>query len=154
MPDTPEIRSGTVLGFDFGLKRIGVAVGTFELRLAHPLETIASELNAARFARIADLIGQWQPVLAVVGMPHHDEATVHEFAPTCLRFAHRLNGRFGIRVVWVDERYSSAAASMALNESGIFGRKQKLMLDQVAAQQILQHYFDEPGCAHELKRRQ
>ncbi|MHB1678631.1 MAG: Holliday junction resolvase RuvX [Sulfuriferula sp.] len=151
MPVTPEARRGTVLGFDFGLKRIGVAVGTFELCLAHPLETIASELNAARFARIAELIAEWQPVLAVVGMPHHDDGAMpHEFAPTCLRFAHRLKGRFGLKVVWIDERYSSATASMALNETGIFGRKQKLMLDQVAAQQILQHYFDESGCAHEL----
>ena len=145
---TPELSSGTALGFDFGLKRIGVAVGTFELRLAHPLETIASELNTARFARIASLIAEWQPVLAVIGMPHYDDGMPHPFAPTCLRFACRLKGRFGINVVWVDERYSSATASMALNETGVFGRKQKIMLDQVAAQQILQHYFDESGCAH------
>ena len=147
---TPEFSGGSVLGFDFGLKRIGVAVGTFELRLAHPLETIATEINTARYARIASLIAEWQPVLAVVGMPHHDDGLPHSFAPTCLRFAYRLKGRFGITVVWIDERYSSATASMALNENGIFGRQQKTMLDQVAAQQILQHYFDESGCAHEL----
>ena len=153
MPVTPDIKTGTVLGFDFGLKRIGVAVGSHELGLAHPLETIASELNAVRFARIGELIAEWQPVLAVVGMPQHDDASPHAFAPTCLRFAHRLQGRFGLSVVWMDERYSSATASMALNESGVFGRKQKSMLDQVAAQQILQHYFDESECAHEIKAR-
>ena len=153
MPGTRDLRKGTVLGFDYGLKRIGVAVGNHELGLAHPLETIASELNAVRFARIAELIAEWQPVLAVVGMPHHDDASQHAFAPTCLRFAHRLRGRFGLSVVWIDERYSSATAAMTLNENGIYGRKQKAMLDQVAAQEILQHFFDESECAHELGAR-
>ena len=139
--------SGSVLGFDFGLKRIGEAVGTLELKLAHPLETIAIETTAARFARIAKLIEEWQPALAVVGIPHRDHGA-HEFAPTCLRFAQRLRGRFGLSVALVDESYSSAAASSTLNESGIRGRQQKPMLDQVAAQHILQHYFDEPDHAH------
>ncbi|BBP02623.1 putative pre-16S rRNA nuclease [Sulfuriferula plumbiphila] len=139
--------SGSVLGFDFGLKRIGVAVGTLELKLAHPLETIAIETTDARFARIGKLIEEWQPALAVVGIPRRDDGT-HEFAPTCLRFAQRLKGRFGLNVALVDESYSSAAASSALNESGIRGRQQKSMLDQVAAQHILQHYFDEPDHAH------
>lgn len=139
--------SGSVLGFDFGLKRIGVAVGTLELKLAHPLETITIETTDARFARIGKLIEEWQPALAVVGIPHRDDGA-HEFAPTCLRFAHRLKGRFGLNVALVDESYSSAAASSTLNESGIRGRQQKPMLDQVAAQHILQHYFDEPDHAH------
>ncbi|ARU32648.1 Holliday junction resolvase RuvX [Sulfuriferula sp. AH1] len=150
MPDTLKCRAGTVLGFDFGLRRVGVAVGTLELALAHPLETISSEVNAVRFERIATLIGEWSPVLLVVGMPHHNDGTPHEFAPTCLRFANRLKGRFGLPVAWVDERYSSTAASMALTGSGVYGRKQKAMLDQVAAQQILQQYFDESESAHEL----
>ena len=139
--------SGSVLGFDFGLKRIGVAVGTLELKLAHPLETIAIETTDARFARIRKLIEEWQPALAVVGIPHRDDGA-HEFAPTCLRFAQRLKGRFGLKVALVDESYSSAAASSTLNESGIGGRRQKPVLDQVAAQHILQHYFDEPDHAH------
>lgn len=147
MSDTASLASGTVLGFDFGLKRIGVAVGTLELRLAHPLETIGGEANDVRFARIGTLIEEWQPALAVVGIPHRDDGT-HEFAPTCLRFAQRLQGRFGLKVALVDESYSSAAASSTLNESGIRGRQQKPVLDQVAAQHILQHFFDEPDHAH------
>ena len=150
MPDTHNRQSGAVLGFDFGLKRLGVAIGTLDLGLAHPLETITSEINTIRFERIAALISEWQPVLLVVGMPHHDDGAPHEFAPTCLRFANRLKGRFALPVVWVDERYSSTAASMALTTSGVCGRKQKTMLDQVAAQQILQQYFDETESAHEL----
>jgi len=104
--------SGSVLGFDFGLKRIGVAVGTLELKLAHPLETIAIETTDARFARIGKLIEEWQPALAVVGIPHHGDDSAHEFAPTCLRFAQRLKGRFGLNVALVDESYSSAAAKL------------------------------------------
>ncbi len=146
----PELVSGTLLGFDFGLKRVGIAVGTLELGLAHPLETISSEITNVRFARIAELISQWQPVALIVGMPQYDDGVPHEFAPTCLRFANRLHGRFGLPVFWVDERYSSVAASSALNEQGVRGRKQKIILDQVAAQQILQQYFDESDSAHEL----
>ncbi len=143
-------QNGTVLAFDFGLKRIGVAVGDGELGLAHPLETIQAEGNVARFARIAALIAEWQPVLVVVGMPTKDDGSEHELAPTCLRFARRLKGRFSLRVFWVDERYSSTAASMALNENGVRGRSQKQVLDQMAAQQILQLYFDEPAYVHEM----
>ena len=143
-----QLASGSVLGFDFGLKRIGVAVGTLELRLAHPLETLNSELTEARFKRIGELIAEWQPVLLVVGVPHHDDGHAHDFAPTCVRFANRLHGRFGLPYALVNESYSSAAASSALNQSGIRGRAQKPLLDQVAAQLILQHYFDESHHAH------
>lgn len=142
--------TGSVLGFDFGLKRLGVAMGTLDLGLAHPLETINSEINTIRFARIAELISAWQPVMLIVGMPQHNDGEPHPFAPTCLRFANRLHGRFGLPVLWVDERYSSVAASSSLNEQGVRGRKQKIMLDQVAAQHILQQYFDESESAHEL----
>lgn len=150
MSDTLKHTTGALLGFDFGLKRIGIAVGTFDLALAHPLETISSEINAIRFARIGTLIDEWKPVRLIVGVPHHDDGTPHEFAPACLRFAHRLKGRFGVPVAWVDERYSSTSASMSLSLSGVRGRQQKPLLDQVAAQHILQQYLDESESAHEL----
>lgn len=150
MQDTPDLQTGVVLGFDFGLKRLGIAVGTLDLRLAHPLETINSEINVVRFSRIDAIIKEWQPVRLILGMPHHDDDSPHEFAPACLKFGQRLKGRFRLPVLWVDERYSSTAASMALNMSGVRGRKQKAMIDQVAAQQILQQYFDESDSAHEL----
>ncbi len=146
----PELANGSVLGFDFGLKRIGVAVGDLEIGLAHPLETIHGEGNAERFTRIAELIAQWHPVLAVVGIPGHDDGREHVLAADCQRFARRLHGRFGMRVLGMDERYSSTAASQSLNENGVRGRRQKLMLDQVAAQHILQQYFDESECAHAI----
>lgn len=135
-------RSGTVLGFDFGLKRIGVAVGDLELGLAHPLTTVTGESNSQRFGAIEALLKEWQPALAVVGLPAHLDGAEHDMSARCRRFAHQLEGRFGLEVALVDERLSSAAASEDLNEIGVRGRRQKNMLDQVAAQRILQSYLD------------
>jgi putative Holliday junction resolvase len=135
--------SGTVLAFDFGKKRIGVAIGECGIGLAHPHLTIDDEKTESRFLAIAKLIETWQPVLFVVGLPTHVDGTEHELTHLSQRFARRLEGRFKINVAMVDERYTSLTASEMLREQGIKGRKQKAMLDQVAAQQILQSYFDE-----------
>ena len=135
-------RGGTVLAFDFGTQRIGVALGDLALGIAHPLVTINDAVTSRRFEVIAGLITQWQPVLLLVGLPVHADGTGHELTRLSRRFAHRLAGRFGIRAILVDERYTSDVASAVLNEAGVRGRKQKPVLDQVAAQQILQSYFD------------
>jgi len=141
---TAEV-SGTVLAFDFGTKRIGVAVGDTVLKLAHPLTTIHSEKNDQRFAMIQELIDNWHPVLFIVGLPSHSDGTAHEMTRLSQRFARRLAGRFNISVLLVDERYTSKTAGAALHQAGVSGKKQKQFLDQVAAQQILQSYFDESG---------
>jgi putative pre-16S rRNA nuclease len=138
-----QLRSGTVLGFDFGKKRIGVATGEIGIGVAHPLETVVSEKTEQRFTAIAELIRTWQPVVLVVGLPTHVDGTEHELTRLSQRFARRLEGRFKINVTLVDERYTSLVASEMLQEIGIKGRKQKSMLDQIAAQQILQSFFDE-----------
>jgi putative Holliday junction resolvase len=78
----------------------------------------------------------------VVGLPAHADGVEHEMSARCRRFAHQLEGRFGLKTVLVDERHSSTAASEDLNEAGVRGRKQKAVLDQVAAQRILQSYLD------------
>lgn len=133
----------TVLGFDFGLKRIGVAVGDRMIGVAHPLQTIQGESNEQRFGAIAALIKEWQPGLLVVGLPFHLDGSEHEMTLRCRRFSRQLEGRFSLPVALVDERLSSAAASQDLRETGISGRRQKVMLDQVAAQLILQTYLDD-----------
>ncbi len=150
MPDMPEqapafIAQGTLLAFDFGTRRIGVAVGNTLLRSANPLTTIDEEKTDARFARIAALLAEWQPCALVVGLPSNDDGTPHELTALCRRFANRLKGRFNLPVILVDERYTSLSASAALNEQGVHGKKQKPLIDQYAAQQILQAYFDEPS---------
>lgn len=142
-PVTRNPTTGTVLGFDFGLKRIGVAVGEIELGTVHPLATIAEVVTEQRFAAIAALIEEWRPVLLVVGVPSNLDGGEHELADTCRRFARRLQGRFALPVALVDEQFTSASASIALRDAGVAGRKQKAVLDQVAAQEILETYFSE-----------
>ena len=147
MPDgqSSSILSGTFLAFDFGTKRIGIAVGNNISGTARPLSTINDETTDVRFSTIAALLKEWQPVALVVGLPCNDDGTPHEMTALCRRFANRLKGRFDLPTILVDERYTSAAASSALDDEGIHGRKQKSLIDQYAAQQILQAYFDEPS---------
>jgi putative Holliday junction resolvase len=123
----------TILGFDFGIKRIGVAIGNSVLRTASPLAVIASIGNDARFGEIAALIRQWEPTLFVVGLPSHPDGTAHDMTARCRKFANQLHGRFSLPVVLVDERYSSAVISAKRGE----------VIDDRAASIILQQYFDE-----------
>ena len=147
MPDgmTAPILSGTLFAFDFGTKRIGIAIGNTISKTSQPLTTINDEKNETRFEVIAGLLREWQPAALVVGLPCNDDGTPHEMTAPCRRFANRLKGRFKLPTLLVDERYTSAAASSVLDEEGIHGRKQKTLIDQYAAQQILQAYFDEPS---------
>jgi putative Holliday junction resolvase len=134
---------GTVLGFDFGLARTGVAVGELETGSASPLLTINDATNAGRFAAITALLAEWRPVALVVGMPSHLDGTAHELAPRCQRFANQLQGRFGLPVMTCDERLTSSAAEASLKRSGHADwRTRKTHLDAVAAQIILQHFLD------------
>ena len=139
--------TGTLLAFDFGTKRIGVAVGNSIAHSTQPLVTLHGEQNEQRFLAIENLIKAWQPSALIVGLPSNDDGTPHELTRLCRRFANRLKGRFNLPVVLVDERYTSASASTQLTEMGVRGIKQKVMIDQVAAQHILQAYFDEPTMA-------
>ena len=133
---------GSVLAFDFGLKRIGVAVGDWENRLAHPLETISGDGNDARFGRIGALIQEWRPTQFVCGLPFSMDGTEHDLTRRARRFANQLSGRFGLSVSLVDERLTSFDADLRLREAGVKGSARKGLDDAVAAQQILQDFFD------------
>jgi putative Holliday junction resolvase len=133
--------SGTVLAFDFGERRLGVAVGELSLAITHPLETIVAGSDAARLEQIERLIMEWSPVLLVVGLPSHMDGTEHDLSKRCRRFALQLEHRFGIGIRLVDERLTSRAAGQSLAEAGVHGRRRKSMLDQVAAQHILETFF-------------
>ena len=124
------VSEGVALAFDFGLRRIGVAIGNGVTREARPLRTIAAD-RGERWQQIADLLGEWQPQRLVVGIPRHPDGTPHEMTARCERFARQLEGRFGLPVARVDERYSSAVAGAGGN------------VDARAAAVILQQWFDE-----------
>jgi len=126
----PERASRTVLAFDFGLKRIGVAVGEPELGTAHPLPGIA----APGFGAIERLVKEWRPATLVVGLPVAAQGE-HVLAGRVRRFARQLAGRFRLPVETVDERYSSVEA-----ESRLRGAKRR-PVDSVAAQILLEQYF-------------
>lgn len=132
---------GAVLAFDFGEKRIGVAVGEIELAIPHALTVIAVEDNDRRFAAIAALITEWRPARLVVGIASHADGAVHETGRLARRFGQRLHGRFGIEVDFVDERLTSLAAEAALREAGVRADKRAALLDAAAAAEILRNWF-------------
>ena len=135
----------TLLAFDFGLKRIGVAIGTRlngRLAAARPLTVIDAEANDARFAAIGALVAEWRPARLVVGRPLNEDGTPHEMTARCERFADQLRGRFRLPVEAVDERYSSLAAEEALRERGLGWKQRKAALDAEAALILLQDWSE------------
>jgi putative Holliday junction resolvase len=136
--------SGTLIAFDFGERRIGVAVGETSTRIANPLEAIDAVANDARFRRIGELVDEWRPAGFVVGCPKHESGDPHVVAKLAQKFARRLQARYNLPVVLVDETLSSAEA-----ESGLRGTRTRAArkgdVDALAAAVILQSYLDDPG---------
>lgn len=131
-----------MLAFDFGEKRIGVAVGDLAIGIAHPLAVVAAADNRTRFTAIAALIKEWRPARLVVGLPAHADGSEHETGRLARRFAQRLEGRFALPVHLVDERLTSRVAETRLREQAVRGKRLKATLDMVAAQEILQTHFE------------
>jgi putative holliday junction resolvase len=124
-PSAPVL---SLLAFDYGAKRVGVAVGNALLAQARPLRTVAAE-GDARFAAIAALIGEWQPDALVVGVPRHPDGAPHENTLLAQRFARRLHGRFRLPVHEVDERYTSTEA-LAAGAADVDAASAALILEQ------------------------
>ena len=143
----PERVSRTVLAFDFGLQRIGVAVGESEVGSAHPLRTIAAQSGTGRLAAIGRLVNEWQPSLLVVGRPLGEDGAPHEMTRRAERFARQLGGRFRLPIELVDESYSSVEAESRMRAA--YGARKAVSLargkalDSQAAQLVLEQYFDE-----------
>lgn len=117
------------LGFDYGTRRIGVAIGGPVTGAARPLAVV--QAGAGQWERIAELISEWEPDLLVVGIARHPDGAAHEMTGRCEKFARSLGGRTGLAVARVDERYSSAVAGGARAR------------DDEAAAVILQQWIDE-----------
>ena len=112
LPREVPVQLQSFLALDFGLKRTGVATGNRLLRSATPRGTIQAE-GDARFAQIAARIGEWAPDALVVGIPFHPDGAAHENTRRAQRFSRQLQGRFGLPVFEVDERYSTTEALQA-----------------------------------------
>ena len=109
MPEGARVdKDFTIMAFDYGTRRIGVAVGNTVTKLGQPLQTIAETSIDACFKAIEGLLKEWQPNCLVVGMPCHPDGTEHEMSAKARRFGNQLQGRFQLPVEWVDERYTSA----------------------------------------------
>ncbi|MGN6668758.1 MAG: Holliday junction resolvase RuvX [Trinickia sp.] len=131
-------REATLLAFDYGEKRIGVAIGNALTRHARALVVVPNRNREFRFEAVGKLIAEWKPDALVVGLPCHPDGTPHEMTQLSKRFGNQLNGRFNLPVAWIDERYSSVAADLDMREAGVAGE----MRDAEAARIILQQYLD------------
>jgi len=132
----------TVIAFDFGSRRIGVAIGNTLVKVAHPLVTIEGDSIATALAAIGVLIDEWKPQQLVVGLPTHADGTSHAMTAQTNAFVAALSARFRLPVATVDERWTTEVAQDML-DAGRRGRRGRAERDQIAAQIILQAWFDE-----------
>ena len=125
----------TVMAFDYGTRRIGVAIGNTLTQTGQPIQTIAENGDDARFRLIEALIQEWQPAQLVVGMPCHLDGAAHEMSGKAKRFGNQLHGRFHLPVDWVDELFTSAVLEG--------NPEMRDNLDAQSAALILEQYFHE-----------
>ena len=134
----------TILAFDFGERRIGVALGNDLTETANPLSAIVAVNDDARFTAIAALVKEWGPSAFIVGRPSHPDGKPHAMTTRCEKFARQLTGRFDRPSYLVDERYTSvdAAHALAVTGSRLSGQDRKKAIDAEAAAQILRRFFE------------
>jgi putative Holliday junction resolvase len=137
MKNIPEI----LLGFDFGMKRIGVAVGQTVTRSATPLGVIAANQGVPQLDKIAKLIKTWQPQALVVGIPLNMDGTEQPLTAAAKHFAQLLEKEFAIPVFEMDERLTSVEAKARAFDAGGYKALQKTQIDSIAAQLILQNWL-------------
>ncbi|CRH30692.1 Putative Holliday junction resolvase {ECO:0000255/HAMAP-Rule:MF_00651} [Pantoea ananatis] len=132
----------TLLGFDFGTKSIGVAVGQQLTGSARPLSAIKAQDGTPDWLQIEKLLKEWQPDFVVVGLPLNMDGTEQPLTARARKFANRLHGRFGIRVELQDERLSTVEARAGLFERGGYRALNKGSVDSQSAAIILQDWFE------------
>ena len=125
----------TILAFDYGTRRVGVAVGNTETRASQALKTISATNADTLFKELENLLKEWQPDQIIVGLPTHPDGTEHEMTTKAKRFGNQLHGRFNLPVAWVDERYTSAVLES--------DPKMQDNLDAHSAALILEQYLAE-----------
>jgi len=139
--------NSTIMAFDYGSKRIGVAIGQQLTASTQPLETVAVRQNKPDWDHISRLLQEWQPGLLLIGLPLTEDGSEQEMSIAARRFANRLNGRYQLPVELVDERFSSIEAEELVVNARRNGRlkksKLKQAVDQIAAELIIQTWLTE-----------
>ncbi len=134
------MKHGTILAFDYGLKRVGVATGEIALKSAHPLTTLHN--TPLLFEKILALTVEWQPIRFVLGEPKNTQGETTAMTKNVHAFAQHLHDTFKIPVDLIDERYTSVVAESLLKEMGAHFARHKSKVDALSAQIILQTWFD------------
>ena len=133
----------TFLGFDFGMKNIGVAVGQELTNTASPLTVIKAREGIPNWDQIQSLINEWQPQRLIVGLPLNMDGTEQEMSVAARRFGNRLNGRFHLPVEWQDERLSTFEALTQLGIRSKMQSNNRDDVDRISAQLILQSWLNQ-----------
>jgi len=136
------VKGGTVLAFDFGFRKIGVAVGNTLTKTTMPLDIIYTKNGGTPWSDIESLLEEWKPLSVIVGDPINMDDTFSEMSGKARKFAQRLHGRFSVKVLMVDERLSSFEAKSFLQNE--FGGKTGLdNIDSFAAEIVLKSWMKE-----------
>ena len=129
-------KSLTMMAFDYGTRRVGVAVGNSMTRVGQALKTIAAPSSDTLFKEIELMLKEWQPDELVVGRPIHPDGSPHEMTAKAVRFGNQLHGRFHLPVHWVDERYSSVVLEGNTDmQDNLYAHSAATILDQFFAEQ-------------------
>ena len=132
---------GNILSFDFGEKRIGVAVGNSITKSSHPLKTINTSKNTERYKLIELLLKTWEPIKLVIGYPLNDDGTLSKMSLLAKKFGIKLTNKYKIPIAMIDERFTSSEADLELKKIEKNFKKRKIVVDQVAAMIILDSFF-------------
>jgi putative Holliday junction resolvase len=134
------VKARTLLAFDFGLKRIGVAVGQTYSCTANELETVAATDGNPDWNQLDRIIKEWEPDTLIVGSPvAPDESEIHKLVR---QFGSDLVQRYNLPLLWVDESLTTEAANIELQRSELSTRKKRAIRDRVAARIILESHFN------------
>lgn len=129
-------KASTLMAFDYGTRRVGVAIGNTMTKAGQALKVIAAPCSDALFQEIEGLLKEWQPDQLIVGRPVHPDGSPHEMTAKAVRFGNQLHGRFHLPVDWVDERYTSVILEGDPQmHDNLDARSAALILEQYFAEQ-------------------
>ena len=132
-----------VMGFDFGSKKIGIAIGQTVTQTARPIDTIQNKNGVPNWDAVSKLIKKWQPDALIVGIPLNMDGTEQPITHAAREFSHQLKEKYRINIFEIDERLTTKDAREQLFTKGGFKALQDGQVDRVAAQLILQNWFAE-----------